>query len=62
MKFVNDLIIFQFQYGAIGGCGGLTAGASGSEFQFQYGAIGGNYQRSFPETYAISIPVWCDWW
>ncbi|KOH44048.1 hypothetical protein NC99_30410 [Sunxiuqinia dokdonensis] len=39
---VSDLYnSFQFQYGAIGGDGGVGIGAVNDKFQFQYGAIGG---------------------
>ena len=34
---------FQFQYGAIGSCAGLSSNDTYLVFQFQYGAIGRRY-------------------
>ncbi|KOH44047.1 hypothetical protein NC99_30400 [Sunxiuqinia dokdonensis] len=39
--FDGGFDLFQFQYGAIGGCGGCKIISAGKIFQFQYGAIGG---------------------
>ncbi len=56
------VVLFQFQYGAIGSeSNGLYQNVT-DKFQFQYGAIGRRMTKeglkSFPQ---ISIPVWCDW-
>ena len=37
----QDVLLFQFQYGAIGGPAIPGSAGGSSEFQFQYGAIGG---------------------
>gem|GEM_PF-2910913 len=57
-----SMMLFQFQYGAIGGILPVTSTGSITRFQFQYGAIGGPSRFCPTNAYRISIPVWCDWW